>query len=399
MERLIYEGRFLVNTVGGIIRQDDLRVMYGRVNWEKMFREADYHKIANIIYLASLGNGDKIPDRWRKRFFERYQRALVFGDVYREAQQEVLMMMEMMNLPCFVISSCAIRELYPVPEMAACGLLKILVDEKSYVLAKGYMVDLGYETDYSYKGYGEHMKNAAGFDMEIYYKLPFHTRLYDKNMKLMLETVPFWGRYKYVRGFSLENQFVYMLASAAYAYVTDALLIRNVLDLYVFHRMWKEKMNIESIEKRMEGFRVDELGKKILQIAYMWFGSKDEKVSDGLPEDIKVYDILENRVLSRGLLNKETDQQALKLERLVQREINREQFRERRAAFTEKWRKRQKDIGRILRWVFPEYKYMCVIYPILEYFSILLPICWIWRGIRQLKGLLISNLFKKKKPD
>ena len=25
MERLIYEGRFLVNTVGGIMRQDDLR--------------------------------------------------------------------------------------------------------------------------------------------------------------------------------------------------------------------------------------------------------------------------------------------------------------------------------------------------------------------------------------
>ena len=399
MERLIYEGRFLVNTVGGIMRQDDLREMYGRVNWEKMFREADYHKIANIIYLASLGKGDEIPERWRERFFERYQKALRFGDVYREAQQEILMMMEMMNLPCFVISSCAVRELYPVPEMAACGLLKLLVDEKSYVLAKGYMVDLGYETDYSYKGYGEHMKNAAGFDMEIYYKLPLRTRLYDKNMKLMLETAPFWGRYKYVRGFSLENQFVYMLASAAYAYVTDALLIRNVLDLYVFHRMWKEKMNIESIEKRMEGFRVDELGKKILQIAYMWFGSKGEKASDGLPEDIKVYDILENRILSRGVLNNETDQQALKLERLVQREINREQFREKRAAFTEKWRKRRKNTGRMLRWVFPEYKYMCVIYPILEDFSILLPICWIWRGIRQLKGLLISNLFKKKKPD
>ena len=399
MERLIYEGRFLVNTVGGIMRQDDLREMYGRVNWEKMFREADYHKIANIIYLASLGKGDEIPERWRERFFERYQKALRFGDVYREAQQEILMMMEMMNLPCFVISSCAIRELYPVPEMAACGLLKLLVDEKSYVLAKGYMVDLGYETDYSYKGYGEHMKNAAGFDMEIYYKLPLRTRLYDKNMKLMLETAPFWGRYKYVRGFSLENQFMYMLASAAYAYVTDALLIRNVLDLYVFHRMWKEKMNIESIEKRMEGFRVDELGKKILQIAYMWFGSKGEKASDGLPEDIKVYDILENRILSRGVLNNETDQQALKLERLVQREINREQFREKRIAFIDEWRKRRKNIGRMLRWVFPEYKYMCVIYPILEDFSILLPICWIWRGIRQLKGLLISNLFKKKKPD
>ena len=85
MERLIYEGRFLVNTVGGIIRQDDLRVMYGRMNWEKIFREADYHKIANIIYLACLGNGDQIPDRWRERLFVCYLKSLIFGDVCREA--------------------------------------------------------------------------------------------------------------------------------------------------------------------------------------------------------------------------------------------------------------------------------------------------------------------------
>lgn len=396
MERLIYEGRFLVNTVGGIMRQDDLRVMYGRVNWEKMFREADYHKIANIIYLASLGNGEKIPERWRERFFERYQKALMFGDVYREAQQEILSMMEMMKLPCFVISSCVMRELYPVPEMAACGLFKLLVDEKSYVLARGYLVDLGYETDYFYKGYGEHMKNAAGFDIEIYYKLPLRTKLYDKNIKSMMDTALFFGRYQYVRGFSLENQFAYMLAKAAYAYATDGLLIRDILDLYVFHSAWKEIMNEESIEKRMEDFRVDELGEKILQIAYMWFGSKEERASDGLPEDIKVYDILENRVLSRGYLNKETDQQALKLERLIQWEIDKEQSMERRAAFAEKCRKRWENAGRSLKWVFPEYRYMCVIYPILEDFSILLPICWIWRGMRQLKRLIINNLFKKK---
>lgn len=79
MERLIYEGRFLVNTVGGIMRQDDLRVMYGRVNWEKMFREADYHKIANIIYLASLGNGDKIPERWRERFLNDIRKLWFLG--------------------------------------------------------------------------------------------------------------------------------------------------------------------------------------------------------------------------------------------------------------------------------------------------------------------------------
>lgn len=396
MERLIYEGRFLVNTVGGIMRRDDLRVMYGRMNWEKIFREADYHKIANIIYLACLGNGDQIPDRWRERLFDRYQKSLMFGDVYKDAQKEILMMMEMMKLPCFVISSCAIRELYPVPEMADCGLLKILVDENSYALAKGYMIDLGYESDRLYKGYGEHMKNAAGFDMELYHKLPFRTKLYDKNIKLMLETAPFFDNYQYVRALSIENQFVYRLAKAAYAYVMDELLLRDVLDLFVFHRHWQEKMNMESVERRLVNFRIDELGEKILQIAYMWFGSKEDRATDGLPEDIHVYDNLENRILSRGYLNKETSQQALKLERLIRREIKKEQAREKRAAFTEKWSKRWKKIKRMLSWAFPEYRYMCVIYPILENIPILLPVCWIWRGIRQLKILITSNLFKRK---
>lgn len=240
------------------------------------------------------------------------------------------------------------------------------------------------------------MKNAAGFDMELYHKLPFRTKLYDKNIKLMLDTAPFFDKYQYVRALSIENQFVYRLAKAAYAYVMDELLVRDMLDLFVFHRNWKEKMNMESVERRLENFRINELGEKILQIAYMWFGGKDERAADGLPEDIHVYDILENRILSRGYLNKEMDQQALKLKRLIQREIKKEQAREKRAAFTERWGKRWKKIKRTLSWAFPEYRYMCVIYPILENIPILLPICWIWRGIRQLKILITSNLFKRK---
>lgn len=32
------------------MRQDDLREMYGRVNWENTGKFRDYHKIANIIF-------------------------------------------------------------------------------------------------------------------------------------------------------------------------------------------------------------------------------------------------------------------------------------------------------------------------------------------------------------
>ena len=80
MNQLLFEGRSLVGIVSSVIRQDDLRVAYSRLDWERMFRLADFHKVSNIVYLGILGKGDSLPDKWRDRFFERYQEALLFGE-------------------------------------------------------------------------------------------------------------------------------------------------------------------------------------------------------------------------------------------------------------------------------------------------------------------------------
>ena len=152
MNRLIFEGRFLVNMVGSIVRQDELRAVHSRIEWERMYRTADYHRIANITYLGLLGYGGKIPERWQERFFERYQEALKFSDVCEEDEQEILMMMDMMELSCVVLTSCKVRRLYQIPEMAGSSPLRLMFDETNYTLAKGYLVDLGYETDQTYKG-------------------------------------------------------------------------------------------------------------------------------------------------------------------------------------------------------------------------------------------------------
>ena len=73
MNQLLFEGRTLVGIVSSIIRQDSVRVVYNRLDWEKIYRIADYHNVANIVYLGVLGKGDVLPEKWRDRFFERYQ--------------------------------------------------------------------------------------------------------------------------------------------------------------------------------------------------------------------------------------------------------------------------------------------------------------------------------------
>ena len=42
-----YEGRILVNMAASVMRQDDLKPLHGNLDWEKLFRVADYNKISN----------------------------------------------------------------------------------------------------------------------------------------------------------------------------------------------------------------------------------------------------------------------------------------------------------------------------------------------------------------
>ena len=71
MNQSLFEGRSLVGIVSSIIRQDASQVLLNRLEWDSMFRLADFHKVANIVYLGVLGSGEALPEKWKDRFFTR----------------------------------------------------------------------------------------------------------------------------------------------------------------------------------------------------------------------------------------------------------------------------------------------------------------------------------------
>ncbi len=390
MNQLLYEGRTLVGMVSSIIRQDAMHVLYNRLDWERMFRLADYHRVANVVYLSVLGKGDALPSRWRDRFFERYQEALLFGENCDESFRELLMWLDMREVSCTLLTSVSMRELYKLPETAENTPVQILLDEENYLLAKGYLVDLGYETDQTYKGYGERMRRISGVSVILYHKLPFRTSGYIKNMQRLLEDSYIKEPYLNIRELPAESEFIYRMAKAVYGYVTDELRLREVLDLQIFHRAWREEINWEAVQKRLEDFQIDELAEKLLRIAYMWFGDKKDNYFTDQPEDVSVYDILEDRLLTQGTINRESDMQALRLEKAIQKEIEKEKRGEGRELFWEKIMDSFRAFRKKLRWIFPDYHYMSSIYPAVEKLPVLLPVFWGVRGLRFFFRLFIK---------
>ena len=94
------------------------------------------------------------------------------------------------------------------------------------------------------------------------------------------------------------------------------------------------------------------------------------------------YDILEERLLTRGMVNREVDKQILKLAKLIHKEQEKERKREERSHFKERFKEGWENTKRKLKWVFPDYHYMASIYPIVEKLPFLLPGFWFARGIR-----------------
>ncbi len=389
MNQMVMEGRALTGIVSSIIRQDTMKVPLSRLDWERMYRLADYHKVANIVHLGVLGYRESLPDKWRERFFERYQQALLYGVNCKDSVKEVLTWLDLRKISCTILMSETVRDYYPIPETADNSSLQILLNQENFSLVKGYLIDLGYETDQVYEEVGERFSRINAVSVVLFYKLPFRTARYERDMKRLLESAMLRESYQHIRTLSLEGELIYRMAGAAYHYVTDELTMREVLDLQLCHRTWRDHVRLDAVERRLKDFQVEELAEKILRISYMWFGDKKDDFYEHLPDDMPAYDRLEERLLTRGIVNQEMDEQALNLQKLIQKELQKEQKEVERQQRRRKREERREKVKRWLRWAFPDYHYMSSIYPSLEKLPFLLPVYWIARGVR-----LLSRAFK-----
>lgn len=398
MNRTLYEGRYVVNMAGSVLKKTSLAPSNVRMDWERLYHIADYHKIANILYLALLGASERIPQQWGERFFDRYQESLQYSMSYENSELEILTLLNMHKVSAIVLESSATRRLYRIPETASNSPLRLLLNESNYSLAKGLLVDLGYLSDHIYTGFGEHMRGPSGFMVDLYYSLPFITKNYQKSMTSLMERAYVDKTFTSMHTFSLESSFVFRMAELCYNYCEDHLTVRKLLDVFLFYKQFRDKMNLTFVEARFRDFKIDEFAPCLIHIAAMWFGGKSDDMGLVI-ENLSVYDEIESRILSNGLIGHDSINQVLVIKEEIQRERDKEARAALRAARKQEREEFWAKVKQQFLWIFPEYKYMCSLYPRLETLPFLLPFYWIYRGIRMIRDMLHLSMPAKKKAE
>ncbi len=331
MNQLIFEGRCLMGMVGSIMRREELKILYQRMDWERMYRLAEYHHVVPMVYLGILGHGKDVPARCMERFFTRYWNYLEVMEHWQESESEVLTLFNMKKVPCILLGSNQIRDIYPIKEAAGVHSLVLLVEKESYTLARGFLIDLGYERLESLEGAGERFKGSGGQMAELYWDVPFKPAYYRREALKILKRACPTAEGSVVKGLREEDGLLFALAWAAYRYATNSLTLQETLDLYVLHRRWWEKAR-RNIEDSGEGFKTGGFWRRLLVFSYMWFGEKQESYcqeQELLEDSDKAFDVLEKRFLTKGMIQTETDPEILALQKAIEAEEEREQRKER----------------------------------------------------------------------
>lgn|GEM_PF-1315811 len=338
MSHSLFEGHYLINLIGGIIRQNNIYPTHShKVNWERVYRLADYHKVANIAYLGLLGASEEMDQDWKECFFRRYQQALFYNGIYESAEADVLGILDVNRIPCTVLASSSVREFYAIPETAGNAALQLLIEGEGYIPARNFLIDHGYESTEFYGDYGEHMENAAGFCVDLFRQLPFETDTFQSTMKKLLEGSYPDPHFHGINGLSMEYGFIYCMAVTVYQYCRDRLTIRRLLDTYLMYCGYRDEMDNALVQDWFRRMEIDQITVALLHIAAMWFGSRDDDLINAPKDSFQTYDEIEARILSNGLSTSEHE-----IVQVLQVRDQIHKYREKKAKAEEK-RKRKEE--------------------------------------------------------
>ena len=316
----------------------------------RIYRFAEAQQMVGALYCGVLGVPcfEEHPDS--QRFLERYCGYLGHDASQMEAVEEIFAAFDAEGITYMPLKGTVLKGMYPSPEMRTMGDADILIRPEEYTRTEAIMKRLGArfecESDHEYNWI-----TANGTHIELHKCLiPTYNKdyyaYYGDGWRFAR---PCEGN-PYRHEMSPEDTFVFLFTHFAKHYRDQGVGMKYAVDFYVFKQKHPD-MNWRYIEAELEKLWLSEFYVNIMYMISVWFeGTPSTEVSDYLTEKIFSFGVFGDsdlNVISEGLKLSKTSGSA---------------------QAKKKW-----------RMFFPPYATMCLLYPVLKNWAILLPLLWLVR--------------------
>ncbi|MGC4019598.1 MAG: nucleotidyltransferase family protein [Muricomes sp.] len=373
-----YEVKCLIELLSALVNQNEIPRWARQPNWGSLYKMADYHGVANVVYYGILGFDSKELEPWKKKFEERFHQAVLSEERFSAIVPQVLNVLEKNKVHSIILHEYRMRHFYPHSDMRAVKYVRIFVEKGKEESVRKSMKYLDFE------------EQESRIEGEIrYYKIPgilfifqssldFTNKKIKKYFSLPIKDYTKEQGYRYIHGFEPEEYYVYVIGCAAESYARGNLDIQFILDMWFYYISVYKELDWTVVYKELSYLDLGSFPEYIIKLAAFWFGGML------FPEDDILFDSMERYILSKGGQCRKESEKLLPLVKEVSDFYKKDLQQKRRQQMRE--------------WVFPQMEYMSTMFPILLKHSWLLPVCWTLRILR-MSGQQINLWVLQKNQD
>jgi hypothetical protein len=369
-----YEERYLMTLLSSVINQKESPAPLRYLNWDKMFRIADYHRVAHVVYYGIMGLDVEIPQSIRQRFFGKYLESVHRVERLRSAERQVQTLLERNGINCFFLNYSDFVKCYPIEEMCCREFIEIGTEKKYAQVIRTLLWDADFEERYT-EIRGELYYRVPGNKVLCFNQTMFFSRSMQKFYINMVRSLPNKKGQNHIKEMNASETYLFLMCRLTDSYARGDISLSQIMDFWAFYKTQGEFFLWPYIYERLKELKIEEFAERLEYLILRWFGT-----GTGI-ENVEIYDNMESYIFSKGTEGREVSEQFLPLIKTVADCYSRDRKKE--------------ELGRLVAWLFPDREYMETIYPALEKAGALLPVFWLIRLERYFRRMVGSRMEEK----
>ena len=345
MNQLTAEGVFL-NTVAAVLNKKKPSALPEGISADDVFDLGSRRNMAPITFCAlNLITPKQVSDKWGE-----YQKEFLDDCMRSETQMsEYHKLVEYLcgnGVKIIPLKGCVMKELYPSPFFRAMADVDLLYEGVSTKKIAGLMEAFGYSAESLEKSHHDVFYKEPCMNVELHRQLMDDDSPYKPIFEHLFERALPDEKIPNLYHLTPADLYIHVIAHAAKHFKNREAHIRHVGDIYVLNQKYAETWDADYIKGQLASVGLQRFEEKIKTIAYAFFGDEQADVS------------------------------ALDME-LFFPDRNTEQPSPAGWAYMERGGKNQ--FLFFLHKIFFPYSRMCIMYPVLKKWPVLLPFAWIHR--------------------
>ena len=326
-------------------------------DYMEAYRLAEEHQVVPLLYYSAATLPSFLQSTAMGAFFQRSCSYISHSAHQEDVLNKLFSLFDKEGISYMPLKGTVLKSLYPSPEMRVMGDADILIRLDEYDRIRQVMTAIS-GVEFSESDHEYIWMISSKLSIELHkHLIPSYNKdyyaYYGDGWQLARPMTE--GSTRYVM--SDEDMLIYLFTHFAKHYRDKGAGIKYVVDFFVYRRAHPH-MDMQYLEREMTKLHLWDFYRHIMHLVDVWFcDAEPDEMSDYLTEKIffdGVFGRNENSAASEGL----------------------------KLSKTTKSVKRKK----AMQMAFPPYASMCLKYPVLKKWAILLPFLWVWRWLTVLFG-------------